>query len=226
MPLMPPADVQPFGYLSRISDWSTPDDRDFQDRSCSPVHLMETWLLLRDQLDEEMRCHPSLSISWVYESSKMHGGNAFGVKPDDPARHGEVMGTCVSGPGSMFNHSCAANTFYRTFTFPGIGCKLSFITVKPVAAGEELTIPYLDPTKPVEERQTRLKGQYRITCTCSKCTAELAASGGAAVAAAGGAAAVAAAASSGTATAATGGSAESASGGAAVAGTAAGTAAL
>jgi hypothetical protein len=41
-----------------------------------------------------------------------------------------------------------------------------------VAAGEELTITYIDADSPVEARRQRLHHAYGFTCVCARCVEE------------------------------------------------------
>ena len=51
---------------------------------------------------------------------------------------------------------------------------LAISTIKPVAAGEELTIAYAFPKLPVAARRKALYNQYHFECRCQRCLEEIA----------------------------------------------------
>ncbi|KAH8896036.1 hypothetical protein GQ53DRAFT_779325 [Thozetella sp. PMI_491] len=67
---------------------------------------------------------------------------------------------------SRFNHDCRPNVAFY------IDSKLNHVTtvVRPVKAGEELSISYLDSSASREERQQRAQMAWGFTCTCSQCS--------------------------------------------------------
>ncbi|KAH8671292.1 hypothetical protein BX600DRAFT_434411 [Xylariales sp. PMI_506] len=68
---------------------------------------------------------------------------------------------------SRMNHDCRPNSAYYfdydTFT-------QNVFTVRPVSAGEEITITYLDPYMPKQGRTERLDLSWHFPCSCSLCT--------------------------------------------------------
>ena len=70
--------------------------------------------------------------------------------------------------GSRFNHSCSPSCC-RTVGSDG---RLIIRAVRPIVAGEEVTISYLKPQallSPITERNLKLR-QYGFTCGCSRCS--------------------------------------------------------
>jgi SET and MYND domain-containing protein len=62
------------------------------------------------------------------------------------------------------NHSCDPNTVV-VFNQPALVVR----ALRPIAAGEEIFIKYIDITNPRSVRQAELLDQYYFTCKCSKC---------------------------------------------------------
>lgn len=73
---------------------------------------------------------------------------------------------------SMFNHSCDPNV---DVTFPGDSATAAFVTNRPVAPGEALSISYMDANVKGGERQAHLRWAYGFNCRCKRCSEELAA---------------------------------------------------
>eukprot|EP01012_Entosiphon_sulcatum_P003441 TRINITY_DN11085_c0_g1_i1.p1 TRINITY_DN11085_c0_g1~~TRINITY_DN11085_c0_g1_i1.p1 ORF type:complete len:314 (-),score=28.00 TRINITY_DN11085_c0_g1_i1:29-970(-) len=81
-------------------------------------------------------------------------------------------GRVVKGAGvfvlqSCFNHSCDPNS---QVTWGPDHC-IFMHTIRPVKAGDELTISYINTAAPFAERQ-RLLRSYWFTCGCPRCVAE------------------------------------------------------
>lgn len=66
------------------------------------------------------------------------------------------------------NHDCRPNAAYYVDQ-----STLMHITtaVRPIKAGEEITITYLDPLAPHADRQERAQSHWGFECTCSHCSA-------------------------------------------------------
>lgn len=64
------------------------------------------------------------------------------------------------------NHDCRPNADYyfdvETFTH-------NIHAVRPIAAGEEITVSYIDPVQPRAERLQRLDTSWHFPCSCSLC---------------------------------------------------------
>ncbi|KAK8139326.1 lysine methyltransferase [Apiospora sp. TS-2023a] len=67
---------------------------------------------------------------------------------------------------SRMNHDCRPNADYyfdvETFTH-------NIHAVRPIAAGEEITVSYIDPVQSRQERLQRLNTSWHFPCSCSLC---------------------------------------------------------
>lgn len=73
--------------------------------------------------------------------------------------------------GSRFNHSCAANC--TRVTLDGAGVERAFVTLRPVAAGEELTLSYLPSGIEVMGTVVRRRHLWLsrgFLCSCDRCS--------------------------------------------------------
>lgn len=77
---------------------------------------------------------------------------------------GEVVGSVVDVNVSMCNHSCIPNAAVAY-----AGAHLYLSATMDIAAGEEITIPYVDPFTPRPRRQAELLSRYFFTCRCRRC---------------------------------------------------------
>ncbi|CAE8636656.1 unnamed protein product [Polarella glacialis] len=68
---------------------------------------------------------------------------------------------------ARLNHACDANCSWCT-----VGDMLFVRCQREVASGEELTIPYCNPTDAVEDRRDFLKGRHGFVCCCGLCEAQ------------------------------------------------------
>ena len=73
-------------------------------------------------------------------------------------------------PISFVNHDCEPNLAVLI----GPEGHLALTARRAVAAGEELTITYLDSSAPVHARRGKLLHGYGFECACARCTAQLA----------------------------------------------------
>eukprot|EP00742_Colponemidia_sp_Colp-10_P007469 GILJ01008046.1.p1 GENE.GILJ01008046.1~~GILJ01008046.1.p1 ORF type:complete len:450 (+),score=33.22 GILJ01008046.1:1083-2432(+) len=87
--------------------------------------------------------------------------NAFGLW--DPADRG--LGEGFYPTASYFNHSCYPNCVRKQ-----VGRHLEFISLRFIAAGEPLTICYVDVDKQKYERRGILQDTYCFRCACERCT--------------------------------------------------------
>ncbi|KAK3290508.1 uncharacterized protein B0H64DRAFT_332077 [Chaetomium fimeti] len=69
---------------------------------------------------------------------------------------------------AMINHSCDPNAFVH---FEGNEIRVR--SLRPIAAGEEITICYIDPTLRLTARKDFLKGNHFFDCSCTRCEGEL-----------------------------------------------------
>ncbi len=70
---------------------------------------------------------------------------------------------------SLFNHDCEPSVDIA-FTD---GAQAAFRASRDLAAGEQLTVSYIDASAPVQERQGQLEFSYGFTCSCARCLEEL-----------------------------------------------------
>lgn len=68
---------------------------------------------------------------------------------------------------SRINHNCLGNAEHMYLDHRGMKI---LVACRPIAAGEEITISYVDFRNQPENRQTRLFTGYRFRCRCSACT--------------------------------------------------------
>ncbi|KAK4155397.1 hypothetical protein C8A00DRAFT_42028 [Chaetomidium leptoderma] len=85
-----------------------------------------------------------------------------------PASRKESVGYAVDICTAMINHSCDPNAFVFFE-----GRQLRIRSLKKIAAGEEVTICYLDPTLDVAARKALLKHEYFFDCYCNRCKSEI-----------------------------------------------------
>ncbi|KAJ1907700.1 hypothetical protein LPJ81_000583 [Coemansia sp. IMI 209127] len=71
---------------------------------------------------------------------------------------------------SCFNHNCDPNC---VVVHPNDGMYRAIIqTLRPIKAGEEMTITYVNPRNGVNERQQELRDWYMFDCQCDRCIEE------------------------------------------------------
>lgn len=83
-----------------------------------------------------------------------------------------VQGSALYSQVSCANHSCVPNAVVR---FDRGNTDLRLVTLRAIAAGEEITISYIDEndSADLEERRAALR-DYGFVCDCAKCTASTA----------------------------------------------------
>lgn len=79
-----------------------------------------------------------------------------------PAAQKESIGSALDLVTAVINHSCDPNAF-AFFD----GRRLYIRSLKTIAAGEEITISYLDPTITVCIRHEILQHEYFFDCRCA-----------------------------------------------------------
>ncbi|EPE08888.1 mynd finger domain-containing protein [Ophiostoma piceae UAMH 11346] len=89
--------------------------------------------------------------------------NSFDRSDVDTATSGLYLDTTLA----MVNHSCMPNAVVAF-----VGQKAYLRAQAPVAAGDELTISYIDYTKPLAARQEGLV-LYNFACSCQRCAEDL-----------------------------------------------------
>lgn len=95
------------------------------------------------------------------------------MKMDDYAgQFLNVEGSGLYSQQSKINHSCQPNC---EIVFPHSNHVLQVVALRDIAAGEEVTISYLDEcmlTSSRHSRQKELKANYIFVCECERCAAE------------------------------------------------------
>ncbi|KAJ7093342.1 hypothetical protein B0H15DRAFT_776709 [Mycena belliarum] len=67
---------------------------------------------------------------------------------------------------SRCNHSCSPNAKWH---WDAPSFSLSLKALRPIPAGHEITVAYIDPTSPRAERRAQLKDTYAFSCRCAAC---------------------------------------------------------
>jgi hypothetical protein len=89
-----------------------------------------------------------------------------------------LMGTILHPQLAMINHSCVPNAVLRTDVSPHYSSSsspnpiigsISVHALRPIAAGEEITIDYSDQSQTRSQIQHNLKDRYFFKCTCERC---------------------------------------------------------
>lgn len=125
--------------------------------------LLEKFLLTAKQVKYLVAPHARGNVDLYVEMLARYNCNAFEL---ETARGWVGVGCAPSA--SFLNHSCASNCRFQVDEH-GF---LRVFTVAPVRRGEELTIPYVDPSLPRERRQAKLRADYFFVCACPLCTAD------------------------------------------------------
>lgn len=76
------------------------------------------------------------------------------------------LGFGIFVPACLFNHSCDPNCVW----FVNNDGDLTVRTLKPVSAGEALTITYWDLHEVTAVRRRRLEEEFHFRCLCSRCS--------------------------------------------------------
>jgi hypothetical protein len=71
---------------------------------------------------------------------------------------------------ARMNHSCDPNVEWRSVSG---SATIEMIALRPIAAGEEVVLSYIDQTLPVNERRSKLLELYGFECLCQKCLSDL-----------------------------------------------------
>ncbi|CAE7658055.1 SET5, partial [Symbiodinium pilosum] len=71
---------------------------------------------------------------------------------------------------STMNHSCAPSV--RLETSEDTGSEVSMLTTRDLEAGEPLTLAYVEPDWPGNERRHQLSSHWFFDCDCPRCEAE------------------------------------------------------
>ncbi|KAI9504490.1 hypothetical protein BX070DRAFT_222255 [Coemansia spiralis] len=137
----------------------------------------ERYTMLKGKLDyNAYAVHSAQEANVPAETEETHVSDTM---RDDHS--GSPVGVSLYLISSHITHSCDPNV---QIVFPDNSAKAAIKTLKHIAKGEELHVSFVDTSLDVATRQKVLKGSYRLTCTCEKCKADLAAAPAATAAAA------------------------------------------
>ncbi|KAF8179930.1 hypothetical protein K438DRAFT_1603255 [Mycena galopus ATCC 62051] len=67
---------------------------------------------------------------------------------------------------SRCNHSCGPNAKWQ---WDAASLSLSLVALRPIQAGQEITVAYVTPTCSRTERRSKLKTMYNFSCRCEIC---------------------------------------------------------
>jgi hypothetical protein len=70
---------------------------------------------------------------------------------------------------ALMNHSCDPNVEWRSVN--GTAC-IELVALRPIAAGEELFLSYIDQSQSVDKRRSELERLYGFRCECTRCVLE------------------------------------------------------
>lgn len=80
-----------------------------------------------------------------------------------------AAGSAIYLLASMLNHSCQPSL---DVTFPRNDATLALVAARDVAAGEQLTVSYIDAGQGVAARREALRWAYGFVCACPRCVEE------------------------------------------------------
>ena len=84
--------------------------------------------------------------------------------PRDDSNFTGVIGIAIFVPTSFFPHSCEPNLFLSV-----VGRKQEVRVLRPVPAGQQLTVAYVPYDCSFEIRRQNLLSRYSLTCKCPRC---------------------------------------------------------
>ena len=87
----------------------------------------------------------------------------------DAIARGGASGTATYPTASYFNHSCAPNAHPR---WEHGDSTITIRALRPITAGEELFITYVDANESRASRRARLRESYGFHCACARCVAD------------------------------------------------------
>lgn len=137
-----------------------------------PSDTVSQWQFMAQKLEVLLKSSNhcgSAGISWahtfdVQECVHLFGvaaTNAFGTTLDSEASP-VAIAICVEG--SRFQHDCCPNVHVDHSA-----AQLTFKALRPISAGESLTISYCDAYEPVYRRMLKLATTKLFLCTCDLC---------------------------------------------------------
>ncbi|TFK50366.1 SET domain-containing protein [Heliocybe sulcata] len=114
--------------------------------------------------------HPLiLDPSYTCAIFNRDAGNSFGIWQLPYMDESEMFGWGVWVDASYFNHSCSPNLVKKRS-----GRVFSFLTTRPIEAGEELCISYGNVNDDVITRRKRLWDGWWFWCGCTRCAEDCA----------------------------------------------------
>ncbi|OAA55029.1 SET domain protein [Niveomyces insectorum RCEF 264] len=96
--------------------------------------------------------------------TKILATNAFDIDGDDDGEYGLFV---VFPEVSRLNHDCRPNADYH-YDYDTLTQHVH--AVRPIAAGEEITVSYMDLIKPRQQRVDKLQSTWGFQCGCSLCS--------------------------------------------------------
>eukprot|EP00927_Polykrikos_kofoidii_P039061 TRINITY_DN33499_c0_g1_i1.p1 TRINITY_DN33499_c0_g1~~TRINITY_DN33499_c0_g1_i1.p1 ORF type:complete len:370 (+),score=50.56 TRINITY_DN33499_c0_g1_i1:87-1112(+) len=111
-------------------------------------------------------CPVDIDSEALFDSYCLCRANATALRID-----GAPDGSAVLSLHAQLNHSCLPNA--------AVDCSLverplvQVVSVRPLAAGDEVTIAYADIDGPVEQRREELQKRFGFLCSCQRCNKEL-----------------------------------------------------
>ncbi|KAJ7615433.1 hypothetical protein FB45DRAFT_1008361 [Roridomyces roridus] len=108
-------------------------------------------------------CKPGSSLKGIMNT------NAVAIALDVPdVPHAELSThRAVFLNMSRCNHSCSPNAAWH---YDSPSFSLSLEALRPIEAGEEITVAYITTTCSAAERSARLEAMYNFTCSCTICS--------------------------------------------------------
>ncbi|TRM70310.1 hypothetical protein BD626DRAFT_390788 [Schizophyllum amplum] len=111
-------------------------------------------------------CMPRTSVG---HAEGVMATNALAIELDVPATgSNQELSThrAIFMQASRINHSCSPNAKWE---WDRKTLSLTLRAVRPIRAGEEITINYVDPAVPRAERRASLRTTYHFDCNCAAC---------------------------------------------------------
>ncbi|CAN0506536.1 unnamed protein product, partial [Ectocarpus sp. 8 AP-2014] len=143
-------------------------DDDGDDNSNAIVTLVRREVAWLRKCDRDLRSLPSRELEGAVHRQ---------ATKDTCHHHHQYWANCMGQDGSLyergsrFNHSCTANC--TRVTLDGGGVERAFMTLRPVAAGEELTLTYLPSGIDVMGTVVRRRHLWLsrgFLCSCDRCS--------------------------------------------------------
>ncbi|KAJ9137517.1 Histone-lysine N-methyltransferase SMYD3 [Pleurostoma richardsiae] len=116
--------------------------------------------------EAQRQVRTSLAFQPIWGLQCMVLTNIFSIRP---AEKELTYGTCLDLPSSLLNHSCLQNAYVFIE-----GRDVRVRTLRPLHAGDEITVSYVDPGIGVIDRRDKLRNTFFIDCKCPKCRVEMA----------------------------------------------------